>query len=152
MTNKETKIFAWTFATSIVFFIVLIDAFFGFPITNSLWVYILKPILIVLAIGLVIILCYKGWKSNQKKLALQEEERQRLQTRWLQDQAKHAARERKQLEAQTAKIKELEQLARKGDLIAFHEWKKLTNNHRVDVDVRSIPQIEFSSVGFGITF
>ena len=30
---------------------------------------------------------------------------------------------------------ELEQLARKGDLIAFHEWKKLTNNDVVRVQI-----------------
>lgn len=38
------------------------------------------------------------------------------------------------------KIKELEILARKGDLIAFQEWKMMTGNHDV-VDVNSIPTI-----------
>lgn len=65
------------------------------------------------------------------------------------------------------KIRELEQLARKGDLIAFHEWKKLTNNDivRVEIvysipinayakcDLRSVnPDIRFESQSFGIGF
>ena len=33
------------------------------------------------------------------------------------------------------RICELEQLARKGDLIAFHEWKKLTKNDVVRVQI-----------------
>ena len=33
------------------------------------------------------------------------------------------------------RIHELEQLARKGDLIAFHEWKKLTKNDVVRVQI-----------------
>jgi len=65
------------------------------------------------------------------------------------------------------RIHELEQLARKGDLIAFHEWKKLTNNDivRVEVvssipinayakcDLRSVnPDIRFESQSFGVGF
>ena len=65
------------------------------------------------------------------------------------------------------RIRELEQLARKGDLIAFHEWKKLTNNDivRVEVvssipinayakcDLRSVnPDIRFESQSFGVGF
>lgn len=65
------------------------------------------------------------------------------------------------------RIRDLEQLARKGDLIAFHEWKKLTNNDivRVEVvssipinayakcDLRSVnPDIRFESQSFGVGF
>jgi hypothetical protein len=47
------------------------------------------------------------------------------------------------------RIKELEPLARKGDLVAFQEWQRLTGNYTV-VDVRKIPDVEFTSVGVSV--
>ena len=43
------------------------------------------------------------------------------------------------------RIHYLEQLARKGDLIAFQEWKHLTGNHDV-VDIGRMPDITFTGV------
>jgi hypothetical protein len=67
-------------------------------------------------------------------------------------------------------IKTLEAAARRGDLIAFHEWKKLTNNDIVRVEIVAVtkadgkpgmlpvkvcsfnPDIQFESSSFGIGF
>lgn len=46
------------------------------------------------------------------------------------------------------RIHYLEQMARKGDLIAFQEWKHLTGNHDV-VDIRQMPDITFTGVMVG---
>jgi len=43
------------------------------------------------------------------------------------------------------RICNLEQHARKGDLIAFQEWKYLTGNHDV-VDIGRMPDITFTGV------
>jgi hypothetical protein len=43
------------------------------------------------------------------------------------------------------RIHYLEPLARKGDLIAFQEWKYLTGNHDV-VDIGRMPDITFTGV------
>jgi len=47
------------------------------------------------------------------------------------------------------RIKELEPLARKGDLIAFQEWQRLTGKHTT-VGVNKIPDMEFTSIGIDI--
>lgn len=74
------------------------------------------------------------------------------------------------LSREQERIKTLEAAARRGDLIAFHEWKKLTNNDVVRVEIVGIndgtgkrgmlpvcvsainPDIRFESFGFGIGF
>ena len=48
-------------------------------------------------------------------------------------------------ELRRSRIYYLEQLARKGDLIAFQEWKHLTGNHDV-VDIGRMPDITFTGV------
>lgn len=49
--------------------------------------------------------------------------------------------------ARQARIRELEPLARKGDLIAFQEWKHLTGRHDI-VDIRNIP--DMTVTGFSV--
>ena len=46
-----------------------------------------------------------------------------------------------------SRIAAIEPLARKGDLIAFQEWKQLTGRHDI-VDVRNIPDITIT--GFSV--
>ncbi len=55
--------------------------------------------------------------------------------------------EKIRLQKRMKRIRELEVLARKGDLIAFQEWKNLTGRHDV-VDVRSLPDMVFFGVSF----
>jgi len=90
----------------------------------EIFIILVVPLGIISLIAFAIFCDKKEQKEQERRL---HEQRKRIQER----------------------LKVIEPLARKGDLVAFQEWQRLTGNYTV-VDVRKIPDMEFTSVGVSV--